>query len=249
MSKRMFRGGAVLALTAALTMSGCANRTGGSGDTGAGASKVSEAPADATAALVAATRKLQEDSFKATIKMGKTGTMTGVMDPRQKVGEFRMEAEEDGTSFTMEMRLVKGTNYMRIAMPGADLPGMDGKTWRKMSNMGGAGTLGAFDPTDTARSLESATNVTWAGDDAVTGTIDLGKAGKHLGVGEKELTKLSTKTLPFEAGFDSEGRLTRQKLTMPAVGSEPATTMEITYTDFGVPVSVQAPPAAEIAKN
>ncbi len=255
MNRRMRRGGAVLVLAVALAMSGCGSETADGGTTGgtnagaAGETKAADQPKDATAALVSATKKLQEDSFKSTIDMGDAGTMTGVMDPKKKVGEFIMEAESEGTKIKTEMRLIGGTNYIRITMPGADLPGMDGKTWRKLGGAGGAGTLGGFDASDTVRSLESATDVKWAGDDAVTGTIDLAKAGKQLGMGTSDLSKLGSKSIPFEAGFDGEGRLVRYALTLPTVDSETATKMDMTYSDFGLPVTVEAPKASEIAKG
>ncbi len=249
MNRRMRRGGAVLAVAVALAMSGCGNDTAGGGatTTGGGDTKAAEAPKDANAALVDAAKKLQEDTFKSTIDMGGSGLMTGVMDPKQKVGEFIMEAESEGTKIKTEMRIVGGANYIRITMPGADLPGMDGKTWRKLNGNGGTGTLGSFDGADTVKSLESAADVKWAGDDAVTGTIDLTKAGKQLGMGTSDLSKLTTKTIPFEAGFDGEGRLSRYALSLPAIGSEPATKMDMTYSDFGLPVKVVAPPASEVA--
>ena len=247
MNRRTMRGGMALALAVALAMSGCGSNptpAGGSGPTGSDTK-----PADATAALVKAAKKLQEKSFKATIKIGDSGTMTGVMDPQQNVGEFTMDAAAEGTAIKTEMRIIDGTSYLRITMPGSDLPGMDGKTWRKMNAAGGKGTLGSFNATDTIKSLESATDVTWAGHDEVTGTIDLAKAGQQLGVGAGDLAKITTKTIPFEAGFDGDGRLVRYSLTMPAVGSEKATKMDMTYSDFGLPVKVAAPPASEIAAS
>ena len=243
------RGGVALALAAALATSGCAgDRTSGDGtagtDTGAAA-----APKDPAAALTGAATKMQQETFRSTVDMGAAGTMTGLMDPRRKTGEFTMKAVAEGTEIKTEMRIVDGTNYIRITMPGADLPGMDGKSWRKLTGKGGTGTLGGFDATDTVKSLEAATDVKWAGDDAVTGTIDLAKAGRQLGMGAGELDKLSTKTVPFEATFDDAGRIVRYALTLPAIGSEPATKMDMKYSDFGVPVEVAAPPAAEIAAN
>jgi hypothetical protein len=252
MNKVMKRGGVALALVAALAMSACGDSgTGGGGDTGAGAgaTRAAEQSKDARAALVAAATKLQQDSFKSTIGMGDAGTMIGVMDPRTKVGEFTMEGESEGTRIKTEMRIVGGTNYIRITMPGAGIPGMDGKTWRKLGGNGGTGTLGGYDATDTVKSLEAAADVKWAGDDAVTGTIDLTKAGKQLGMGASDLSQLTTKTIPFEAGFDGEGRLVRYSLTIPAIGSEPPSKMDMTYSDFGLPVKVQAPAASEIAKG
>ncbi|MEV6305488.1 hypothetical protein AB0M02_39160 [Actinoplanes sp. NPDC051861] len=249
--RTMMRGGAALVMAAALAVSGCAGNGTVNGDTAAGSgdAKPAEAAGDATAALVAGAAKLQEQSFKTTIDMGTSGNISGVMDPKTKTGEFLMEAEAEGTKMKTEMRIVEGTNYVRITMPGVDIPGMDGKTWRKLGGAGGTGTLGGFDASDTVKSLEAATDVKWAGDKAVTGTIDLTKAGQQLGMGTSDLGKLTTKTIPFEAGFDGEGRLVTYALTIPAIGTDTPVKMNMTYSDFGTPVDIKAPAASELAKE
>ncbi|BAL91157.1 hypothetical protein AMIS_59370 [Actinoplanes missouriensis 431] len=248
MNVRIMRGGVALAMAAALALSGCAGNDTSGGDSG-GDTKAAESTKEPAAALVDAANKLQQESFKAVINMGDQGTMNGVMDPVKKTGEFILEAESEGTDIKTEMRIVDGANYIRITMPGSDIPGMDGKTWRKLNGAGGTGTIGAFDATDTVRSLEAATDVKWAGDDTVTGTIDLSKAGKQLGMGAADVEKLGAKTVPFEAGIDGEGRLTKYTLTIPAVGTQPEVKMDMTYSDFGVPVDIKAPAASEIVTS
>ena len=250
--RKMMRGGAALALAAVLAMSGCGGNGTADGGTSAGGAnpaegKPADAPKDAKAALVAATTKLQEQSFRTTIDMGAGGTMAGVMDPKSKSGEFKMEAVSEGTKITSDMRIVEGVTYIKLTMPGVDMPGMDGKTWRKLAGNGEVGTMGNFDAADIAKSLDTAADVKWAGDNAVTGTIDLAKSSKQLGMGAVDLSKLSTTTMPFEAGFDGEGRLARYTFTTPAIGTEAAAKMDIKYSDFGVPVKVEVPPAAQIA--
>ena len=245
--RKMMRGGAALAFAAVLAMSGCGGDSTSGGSTSAGDAKPADAPKDAKAALVAATTKLQAESFRTTMDMGGNGTMSGLMDPKTKSGEFKMEAVADGTKVTSDMRIVGGVTYIKLTMPGVDLPGMDGKTWRKLSGAGDVGTLGNFDASDIAKSLDNAADVKWAGDNAVTGTIDLVKSSKQLGLGAVDASKLSTPTMPFQAGFDGEGRLAQYTFTTPAIGSEAATKMDIKYSDFGVPVKVEAPPASQIA--
>jgi hypothetical protein len=241
----MMRGGLVLALSAVLATAGCGGDEK-SGDSAGGDTKAS----DATAALVDATAKLQEQSFKAVIDMGDAGSLAGVMDPKKKVSEFAMENNADGETMKTELRKIDGTTYVRLTIPGADIPGMDGKSWRKMDGRGGPGTLGDFDAAQIAKSLETAADVKWAGDDAVTGTIDLAKTGKQLGLAETDLSKLTEKTVPFQATFDGEGRLVRYSLTMPkAAGAEFPTKMDVTYSDFGLPVDVKAPAESELAKG
>lgn len=250
MNKRMTRGGLVLALSTMLALTGCGGDETGAGNTSGAGTKAAGTSKDATTALVDAAAKLQEQSFKAVIDMGDAGSLTGVMDPAKKVSEFAMENTTDGETLKTELRTIGGTTYVRLTIPGADLPGMDGKTWRKMDGGGGPGTIGDFDAAEIAKSLDTAAEVKWAGDNAVTGTIDLSKTGKQMGMAETDLAKLTEKTVPFQANFDGQGRLVKYSLTMPAAaGAELPTKMDVTYSDFGLPVDVKAPAGKELAKS
>ncbi|GLY03933.1 MULTISPECIES: hypothetical protein [Actinoplanes] len=247
-TRTLLRGSAALAVAAVLAVSGCAgkstsNSSGGGDSAAAGAST----DKDATTALADAAAKLQEESFKMAIDMGANGTMTGVLDPKSKNSEFTMDVESEGTTIKSEMRTVDGVTYIKMTMPGVDLPGMDGKTWRKLSSEASQmGTLGSFDASAISTTMKNAADVKWDGDNAVSGTIDLAESGTSLGMTDAMLSRLTDKTAPIKATFDSEGRLATYELTMPSVGGAAAQTMKMSYSDFGTPVDVKAPAASEI---
>lgn len=65
---------------------------------------------------------------------------------------------------------------------------------------------------------------------------------------EKMLDQLGSNTLPFEVFVDEDGLLRRMKMVMNmrAEGEQLLMKMQMDYSDFGVDVDVQAPPAASV---
>ncbi|MEU8658228.1 hypothetical protein [Actinoplanes philippinensis] len=239
----------VLVAAGVLAAGGCASSTEGGSTTGGGAPATAEKQKDATAALAAATAELQKDSYKTTVGLGAQGTMTGIADPKSKNAEFVLESTSAGAEGTTTLRVVDGVTYVKIALKeSGGLPGFDGKKWRKLDSSGQLGTLGNFDATQMAKSLESAAEVAWVDDDTVKGTIDLAKSAKQLGIGTEALGKMATTKLPFQADLE-DGRLVAYKFTMPAVGSQPAYDFDMKYSDFGTPVDLKAPAAKDIMSS
>lgn len=240
----MVRGGAALAVAAVLAVVGCSSNSGGGGTP----AKSADTPKDAAKALTDATVKLQEQSFRTNMRMsvGMQATMSGAMDPKQKSGEFIMMNDTIGQKMKTTMRIVGGVTYVKMYAVGATLPGMDGKAWRKLAGAGDPASLGSIDTFQMTKSLEASADVKWVGEGNVTGTLDLTKSGKSLGIDDALLAKLPAKTIPFEASLDGEGRLVQYVFSMPAIDSQQAIRVEIKYSDFGTPVKVEAPPASEI---
>ena len=230
-------------LAATLALAGC-----GSGDGGGGGGLLGGDKKDASVALTEATTKMQETSFKMTMDMGPLGTMTGVSDGKKKVQEFVMDVTTQGQTVNTTMRIIDGVTYMKMKMDGAStLPGFDGKTWRKIE-AGAAGSPGSFDASEMTKGLQSAVDAKWEGD-VIKGSIDMSKSAESLGMGQAG-AQFAGKLVPFEAKLDGEGRLTNYKLDMTALGTAGgASKYDITYSDYGTPVDVQAPPASEIAKS
>jgi hypothetical protein len=253
--KRRLLTTAGLGVVAVLTfaVAGCgekANTSTGGGTTGGGAPPPAAQDAPGTLAKAAAT--VSRTSFKVTGKIGADGTMNGVMDPQKKLGEFTMNISAAGQKMTAQMRLVGGETYMKITIPGSPLPGFDGKKWLHISaGKAGPASLSTFDASKIAATLEHATKVERVNDTTYKGTIDATKSAEALGQKKEALAVLGdkAKAIPFEATVDGQGRLSRFKLDMPAVGGEPAQTLDFTYSDFGTPVDVKAPPASEVAEG
>ena len=83
-----------------------------------------------------------------------------------------------------------------------------------------------------------------------TGTFDTTAVAKALSLPAPSSSSTATptpaSTLAFAADLDDQGRLIRYRLDIPRTkgGTYP---LELPYSDFGTPVTVQAPPAAQIA--
>lgn len=226
-------------LAGVLLLGGCA---------GGGSEPAAEQPAaTATTALTTAAARLRTETFKATVALGRLGSMTGVTDPVNGNSEFVMESTAGGNEITTTLRVVAGVTYVRIRMADSKgMPGLDGRKWRRVDGTGAAGTLGSIDATQMSKSLESALDVRWVDGDTVEGTVDLAESARQLGAGTAATSQLTSTELPFEASFDVKGRLSEYRFTMPETGSTPAFEMVMTYSDFGTPVSVKAPAAKDV---
>lgn len=80
------------------------------------------------------------------------------------------------------------------------------------------------------------------------GVVDLGVSAPKLAPAA-EIAKLTAeqKKVPFTATLDSQGRVTKIVLKLPGMGTFPAADFTTTYSDYGAPVTVTKPAAADIA--
>lgn len=236
----------LLAVAALMLTTGC---TDNADDTTPKTGKPAQSASDA---LARAAQRLQADSFKMALTMtvanGDTGNLSGIMDPTKKVGAFTSTFTHDGTPTTSEWRVIGRTVYLKTSASTAALPGSSRKGWQRI-NPGTDTMSDDFDGAQMASTLERATTVKRAGDNAFTGTIDVSLAADALGtstlkpkVGSSSST---TQLVPFRADTDGQGRLTRYSLELPnPTGGVNKVTL--TYSNFGTAVEVQAPPADQI---
>jgi len=224
------------------------NQTGtpsatGSPDTGS---------AEAATALAQAAAKLSESSFKLTTTAGPANSVTGVMDPPRKLGQTTLNTTVQNTTVTIESVMTGEDVYLKIS----GLPEGLSSKWlhvdvNRLSPDSQLGfTPGEFDPASTERLLKSAGNVQRMGDNGFVGTLDLTKVAGVATLGNKAVVSLGNEAtkVPFEATTDDQGRLVAMKINMPAAAGQPARTIDTRYSDFGTPVTIQSPPAAEIVE-
>jgi hypothetical protein len=211
---------------------------------------------DPAAALAAAAAKLAEESFKMTMKMGDTGTMTGAMDPKKKLGRTSMTVSTEGVNMKVETLMVGADLYMKMDMGGLALPGIDPKKWMHLdtaklpANSSLGIRPGETDPASAEKLLKAATKVEKVGDRGFKGTLDLTKLNGVAGIEDKDVTSLGdkAKAVPFTASTDDQGRLTNMKVDMPIMSGVDLGSLDATYSDFGTTVEVTKPDPSKVTE-
>jgi hypothetical protein len=105
-------------------------------------------------------------------------------------------------------------------------------------------SMEANDPRNAAEMLAASAQVQKTGDRTFQGVLDMTKSPT---ADEESLRALGdkAKAVPFTAKADQQGRLVELVIDLAAIAPSSGK-MTTTYSDFGTPVSVQAPPAAEV---
>jgi hypothetical protein len=231
------------ALVTAIGLAGCGpsqHKTATSAPAGAPAAEVAK-QADPAAELAAAAAKLGEQSMKVRMEMAGGVSVSGVADPKAQTADMSMSTGTGSGGTDIKMLRVGNDMWMKFSGSLGTLAG-NGK-WmhldiKEMVN-------GAYgDPAATAKMINATANVQRTGDHAFKGTLDLTKAQTVSKAAVKAMGDKAN-AVPFTARTDETGRLV--ELTVDMGGIAPgAGTMKSTYSDFGTPVSVKAPPAAQV---
>jgi hypothetical protein len=192
----------------------------------------------------------------------------GAFDLKHKRGHLDVTTNVPGKGdVKLEERLDGLVIYMRSDALSSSLPG--GKHWIKLDlgklgkqqgfNLGALQQLGgSTDPTQYLEYLKKAGDVKKIGSEDINGTptthyratIDLdklaGSAGS-AGASVRQLEQLTgIKTLPTDIWIDGQGRARRQSISYGTTRPVPASAQfTIDYTNFGVPVDVQAPESGD----
>jgi hypothetical protein len=204
---------------------------------------VASAPS-AFAAVTAAAAKTSAESFQVTVQnsIGSQHILvTGEFDPAQRIGE---ETGPGGMRFiytgqSMYVHLAKG------------IPGESGKTWLEVPELrataatpiklltGSPPSVVQANPQSLLAMLESVGTVKDEGPASGPGwtgaeySFTVTPSGSNIG-----LTVIGT------VDVDQQGRVRDLAATVPAQQGNTAITVDITFSDFGAPVSVTPPPAS-----
>ena len=192
-----------------------------------------------------------------TTKLGSLGEMSGegdldyTADPPELA--MTMDLPMAGGTKT-EMRYVDGIFYMSMG----DLSG--GKFWKldPSDSDGPLGDMGSMldqvDPMGTLEKLEPAIDtVTYAGDDDVDGqsldhyelTIDPADLAKSMDLPDAAKSQLPGK-ITYDIWLDDEHRLSKMHMDLPVAGTD--SSIDVTASDWGKDVTIEAPPADEVTE-
>ena len=210
----------------------------------------SSGPADpaAAAALGSAASALGNTSFKVTMTAGPGLKVTGLMDAPGGKGTAELVATGTSTEITVKTLLVGQDLYVQV--PGVTKAG----TWThvdvaRLPEGGNVGLRpGQIDPADTARLLTSTTDVRQVDARSYEGTLDLTKAAGLTGIDKVTIESYgaAARNVPFTAGLDEQGRLSALTIQLPPVNGQQSAPLEVLYTDYGIPVTAEVPPANQV---
>ncbi|WP_250001990.1 hypothetical protein [Actinoplanes sp. M2I2] len=245
--------------TAAMAIAGCDSGTSsGTAPSGAASAPVS-APASASVsaadpaaveALTKATSQLGTTSFKLNATSGEGFKLTGAVDPAQGVGTAELSATGPNAQLNIKTLLAGQDLYLQV--PGFTKAG----TWthvdvsRLPEGVNVGLRPGQLDPVNTSKLLSSSTDVRSTGPNAYAGTLDLTNAVGLAGVSQVTVdqTGAQAQKVPFTATTDDQGRLSEMTVEIPAVNGQAAQPLKVVYSDYGTPVSVAKPAAAEVTE-
>lgn len=220
------------ALAATLLLGGC---TVGSSPAGEPAPEPSRP--DPAIALADAWTAVKTYSYRFTTEVSDGRVrMNGAVES----GGRDSEVEMTNAAGTTLVRRVQGVNYVR---------GTPGKTgialaWVKVAPSMDPNSIGMLDPSRMNISIETATEVIWVDDDTVTGTFDAAKTMTLAGADPSVTSRLTAQRFPFEASFDTSGRLVEYR-HLPKKGQPDVSTV-VTFSAFGAPITIDAPSEAEL---
>lgn len=248
MRQRLVTGLAVV-VGVALSVTGCTTAPG----TGGGSTTK-----PATEVLTDAVTKTTGQSFKYTLSYGTAVSGDGYQDATgaNATRNVTFTDAASGLKIKANVVLAAGLLYAKIDLGAitSSIPGLGGiaNKWLAVdkAKVGTTGLAASLVPT--AESVNAATFVSGVAtaervsDTEIKGTIDLAKAAPKF-IPTTEFSKLTAeqKLVPFTATLDSQGRITKMVLKMPALASLPAVDLVTSYSDYGATVEVAKPPAAE----
>lgn len=254
---RRCRAIAGLAVLASLTLATTACQKSGSPSGGGGAPAKS-----ATEILTDAAAKTKGQSFKFTLSYGTLLTGDGAQDGSGKNASVNMTVAEPSSGITIKVgALVLGSDmYMKMdfgALSGA-IPGLGeiGDKWMHLDATKVSGSSlslglkpGGGDALGAENYIKGVVTAEKLSDTEIKGTLDLTKSAPP-GTSSDDLAALGAeaKNVPFTATLDSEGRLTKIVIKIPKVGEFPASDLTTTYSDYGTPVNLEKPAAAEVVE-
>ncbi|HET8660964.1 MAG TPA: hypothetical protein VFM55_18455 [Micromonosporaceae bacterium] len=248
-SRRLAAIGVSALAALSFAIAGCDATGGGTG----GATPTTAAPSspepEPKEALAKAVTELSKTSFKVNMGIGPLRS-TGAMDPGAQQGQLSMAISTGAANVTIETVLSGPDMWVKAAgIPGSTDKWMHLDTSKLPANSALGVRPGQLDPAGAQRLVGSIATVERTGPGRYTGTLDLTKAVDQNVVGKSTLDELGdrAKAVPFEATVDAQGRLTNLKLSLGTIQGIP-TVIDVTYSDFGTPVSVTKPAPAEVVE-
>lgn len=234
-------------LAATMLAAGC-----GTGDDGGGSTPEATKSQSPTEQLAASTKDLATRSHQYALAADHFGaTIAGSVDAPAKMLSQKATLTIETLKITFDVANVGGQHYVKVA--GIPVKGVTATKWQridttKLTSIHVLLMNEIQDPTGAAAAIRCVVSAEKTGPQAYKGIMDLTKGGDGLPtVNQTDVAAMGDKgkAVPFEAALDADGRLSTLKLSLPAYSDLDAGAVTITFSAFGAPVKVDAPPAGE----
>jgi hypothetical protein len=249
-SRRLAVGGLAVLASATFALAGCsATSSTGGGGASASAPAPSPTPAAPKQVLQASVKPLTQTTYKYTVSSsGLTGQ--GSADPVGKKISLSMGGTQSGINVKMDFLLIGSDLYAKLDFGGKNSMLSIPTKWMHLdqSKLSKDASLGfdpaAGDPTETSALFEGLVDAQRVDATHYTATFDLTKASGSA-VSADTLKKLGdkAKSVPGTVTLDEQGRIT--SLTIDLSSVDPNLSIKNTFSDYGAPVSLSAPAAAD----
>lgn len=241
-TRRLAIGGISLFAAISLGIAGCGSGSGSSTTGGNDKGSTTITQLTPQERLAEAAQHINKETAKIKLESSAL-TADGLMDPANKKMSMTVKMSVVGQSMDMQMIVLDKDVYVKMA----GLPGM-GDKWMHIdgSAVKSGSTLDELfpdgDPGGVRRMLDGMVDVQPDGERGFKGTIDLTKSP----TANETIKAMGDKAkVPFTARLDEQGRLVELTIDMTPVEPE-AGKMTVSYSDFGVPVTIEKPAASEI---
>jgi hypothetical protein len=246
------------ALVAAGLAGGCAASNSGAqpstgGSEGPSATDSAAGSSAAKSALIASIQQLNQTPYRYhTVSGGLSGD--GAADPVNKTATVSLTGTSQGNSTKIDMIAVGTDFWLKLNLGNANQSmGISTDKWLHIdaARLGAGANLPA-DPSGGAATASGLftglTNVRQVDSQHFTGSIDLTKVTGVSGVNQDLLSKAGVKatSVPFTATLDSQNRLSDLKVDLSSI--DPTLSLEVSYSDYGKPVTVTRPDQASVAE-
>jgi hypothetical protein len=249
-SRRLAVGGLAVLASATFALAAC---TGSSSSTGGGASASAAAPSPTPASpkevLQASVKQLTQTTYKyTTTSAGLNGQ--GAADPVGKKVSLSVGGTQSGLTVKMDFLLIGSDLYAKVDFGGQNSVLSIPTKWMHLdqAKMGKNNPLGfdpsAGDPTETSGIFAGLVDAQRVDATHYTATFDLTKAsGSAVDADTRKKLGDKAKSVPGTVTLDEQGRLTSLTIDLSAV--DPKLGIKDTFSDYGSPVSISPPPAAD----
>ena len=195
---------------------------------------------------------------------GQSDSAKGRMQMTMDFSGLPAQVTQNGS--TAQFVLADKVMYLKLPFLSGMLPG--GKQWMKLDLAAAAkqagtslGSFGQVDPQQWLQQLLASSDTQKLGTDTVQGeqmthyrtTIDPSKASAKLPASQraavsKALKQIGMSTVPVDVWVDGKGLLRRESVSLTFGQALQSATMKMTFDlhDFGEPVDVEVPPAAQV---